>query len=244
VNQDPQQYGSQFRTTHWSVVLEAGGGASPRRAAALDKLCRAYWEPICAFARRRGRSPEDAKDLTQEFFALLLERQDFAGLDPRKGKFRTFLLAAFSHYLANDHDRATALKRGGGQTPVPLDHCAPDELSDNSARSDNALFLAYDRVWAGTILLTALERLRGEMSAAGKARQFAVLERFLTPTAAPAQYAAAAAELTVAESSVPVLVHRLRQQYRALVRDEVAQTVSTPMELEEEMRHLFAVLNQ
>ena len=222
----------------------AGREFSPESTAALEKLCRAYWQPICAFARRRGRSEEDAKDLTQEFFARLIERKDFSGLDPKKGKFRTFLLAAFSHFLANEYDRATAQKRGGGQVPLSLDQVAPNEWAGLSAPEDASPGTIYDLSWAQTILQTALRRLKEEMGQREKQRQFEELEPFLTLEADPGGYATAAARLELGVSSVPVLVHRLRQRYRELVREEVAQTVSSPTELEEEMRHLFAVLNR
>jgi len=238
------EFAGQFSTTRWSVVLMAGRAMSPESEAALEKLCRAYWQPVCSFARRKGWNEEDAKDLTQQFFASLLERRDFSGLDPRKGKFRTFLLSAFTHFLANEYDRATALKRGGGHTILSLDQIAPDELGSASPASDVAPDTIYDTRWAQTILQAALRQLRQEMSAANKQRQFEELKHFLTANAAPGEYALIAQKLGVEASAAPVMVHRLRQRYRELVRAEVAQTVSSPLELEEEMRYLFAVLNQ
>jgi DNA-directed RNA polymerase specialized sigma24 family protein len=232
----------QFSTTRWSVVLQAGRTVSPASEAALEKLCRTYWLPICAFARRKGWNEEDAKDLTQQFFALLLERNDFTGLDPNKGKFRTFLLSAFSHFLANEYDRATARKRGGGRQIISFDEFFSDDLGGVPAPEDPSAL--YDLRWARTILEIALQRLTAEMSEANKESQFSALKQFLTANADPGDYAAIAKRLGVESSSMPVLVHRLRQRYRDLVREEVAQTVSSPVELEEEMRHLFAVLNQ
>ncbi len=222
----------------------AGQEGSPESAAALEKLCRTYWQPVCGFARRKGWSEEDAKDLTQQFFALLLERKDFSGLDPRKGKFRTFLLAAFTHFMANEHDRANALKRGGGQIIISLDQFPTGELDGVSPAQELSPATLYDVRWAQTILTAALQQLKEEMFSADKQGQFDVLKQFLTIAAAPGGYAVAAQALGVEVSSVPVLVHRLRQRYRELVRQEVAQTVTSPIELEEEMRHLFAVLNQ
>jgi RNA polymerase sigma-70 factor (ECF subfamily) len=216
------------------VVLLAGQEASPERAAALEKLCRAYWLPICAFARRKGWNEEDAKDLTQQFFVLLLQRNDFSGLDAGKGKFRTFLLAAFTHFMANEYDRANALKRGGGQTFISLDQFPSEQLDGISLADEVSPARIYDLQWARTLLATALRQMKEEMLEAGRAAQFEVLKPFLTTNAAAG----------VEVSSVLVLVHRLRQRYRELVRAEVAQTVSSPTELEEEMRHLFAVLNQ
>lgn len=221
----------------------AGQQVSPESAAALERLCRAYWLPICAFARRKGWTDEDAKDLTQQFFVRLLERNDFNGLDPSRGKFRTFLLAAFTHFLANEYDRANALKRGGGRTFISLDQFPPEKL-DGFAAAAVAPEILYDARWARAILQTALRRLKEEMAAADKQQQFEGLKQFLTESGGADKYTAAAENLGVEVSSMPVLVHRLRQRYRELVRDEVAQTVSSPTELDEEMRHLFAVLNR
>ena len=222
----------------------AGRTLSPESEAALEKLCRAYWQPVCSFARRRGWNEEDAKDLTQQFFASLLQRKDFSGLDPRKGKFRTFLLSAFTHFLANEYDRANAMKRGGGQTILSLDQFAPDELGTACPASDVAPDTIYDMRWAQTILQAALRQLKKEMSEANKQGHLDELIHFLTANAAPGEYALIAQRLGVEASAAPVMVHRLRQRYRELVRAEVAQTVSSPLELEEEMRYLFAVLNQ
>jgi DNA-directed RNA polymerase specialized sigma24 family protein len=234
----------QFSTTRWSVVLAAGRTMSPESEAALEKLCRAYWLPVCSFARRKGWNEEDAKDLTQQFFADLLARKDFSGLDPRKGKFRTFLLTAFTHFLANEYDRATAQKRGGGQTVISLDQIPPEALGGAAPATEVPPDTLYDLRWAQTILQAALRQLKEEMSKAEKQSQFDGLKQFLTANAAAGEYTLVAQRLGMEATSVPVLVHRLRQRYRELVRGEVAQTVSSPLELEEEMRYLFAVLNQ
>ena len=222
----------------------AGREGSQETAAALEKLCRTYWPPICAFARRKGWGEEDAKDLTQQFFARLLERKDFSGLDAGKGKFRTFLLAAFTHFLANEYDRAHALKRGGGQEIFSLDQFPPEAGEGAWPAEGVSPGDAYDLGWAATILRTALRQLKEEMSRADRPGRFEALEQFLTVQAGAEQYGAAAEKLGIEVSSVPVLVHRLRQRYRELVRAEVAQTVSSPTELEEEMRHLFALVNR
>jgi RNA polymerase sigma-70 factor (ECF subfamily) len=244
MNEDCSKTAGQFSTTRWSVILLAGQEMSPESEAALEKLCRAYWQPVCAFARRRGFTEEDAKDLTQQFFARLLERKDFSRLDPGRGKFRTFLLTAFTHFLANEYDRANAQKRGGGRQIISLDEFPPDELGGVAAAQAASPAALYDVRWAQTILQTALLQLKEEMSQADKQGPFAVLKTFLTVNAAAGDYALAAKELGVESSAVPVLVHRLRQRFRELVRAEVAQTVSSPLELEEEMRYLFEVLNQ
>jgi RNA polymerase sigma-70 factor (ECF subfamily) len=244
VNSDAMNNSGQFRTTRWSVVLLAGQEGSSESTAALEKLCRAYWLPIFFFARRKGWEEEDAKDLTQQFFAQLLARNDFGGLDPRKGKFRTFLLAAFTHFLANAHDRATALKRGSGERTLSLDEFTPDELGDLPSTGAVSAGDLYDQRWAKTILQTALLRLEEEMSDGSKGAVFEALKHFLTVNAAAGDYATLGEQLNVEPSSVPVMVHRLRQRYREVVREEVSQTVTSPTELNEEMRHLFAVLNQ
>ncbi|MGA2244071.1 MAG: ECF-type sigma factor [Verrucomicrobiota bacterium] len=234
----------QFNTTHWSVVLLAGQAESAQSAAALESLCRAYWKPIYVFARGRLYSEADAKDLTQHFFYNLLERNDFRGLDPRKGKFRTFLLTAFTHFLANERDRARAHKRGGDKIIVSLDELSPEELVLSNIAKETSAANGFDRQWARSVVKQALESLKAELGAAGKEQQFAVLKEYLAAEAAPGDYAIAAHELGVADSSVAVLVHRLRQRYRQLVRAQVAQTVTSPAELDEEMRYLFEVLNQ
>jgi DNA-directed RNA polymerase specialized sigma24 family protein len=234
----------EFQTTHWSVVLLAGQADSPAGNAALEKLCHAYWPPVYFFARRKGYNDADAKDLTQQFFSLLLARNDFAGLDGAKGKFRTFLLAAFTHFLANEHDRATALKRGGGQRALPLEDLTDQQLAQFSSAENAAPGKLFDRNWALAVLAQSLARLKTEMAGTGKTAQFDLLKNFLTAEGLSADYADTARTLGVAPGSVPVLVHRLRQRYREIVRAELAQTVATPSDLEEEMRHLFAVLNQ
>jgi len=222
----------------------AGQQSSPEGEVALEKLCRAYWFPVFAFAQRRGCGVEDAKDFTQQFFSRLLERNDFAGLDPQKGKFRTFLLSAFTHFLANERDRAGTLKRGGGKLVLSLDGFSPEQLNTLLPTEDCPPTKEFDMRWALAVLEQALNQLKAEMSAAGKTRQFDLLSPFLTAEAGEGDYAAAAQKLAVADSSVAVLVHRMRQHYRELVRAVVAQTVSSATELEEEMRHLFDVLNQ
>ncbi|MGO8696786.1 MAG: RNA polymerase sigma factor [Limisphaerales bacterium] len=242
MSNDDARASGQFSTTRWSVVLLAGQAGSSESQVALEKLCRTYWQPVCAFARRRGWSEEDAKDLTQQFFARLLQRNDFRGLDPGKGKFRTFLLTAFTHFLANEYDRVSALKRGGGHAVLSLEQLPPDDLGLASQEiSPGSL---YDLRWAQTIVQMALKELTTEMCQAGKEAQFSALRCFLTTNAEAGDYALAAEKLGVESSSVPVMVHRLRQRYRELVRAEVAQTVSSPIELEEEMRYLLAVLSQ
>ncbi len=232
-----------FATTHWSVVLQAGESHSPQGSAALEKLCRTYWYPLYAFVRRKGRTEEDAKDLTQQFFARLLERKDFQTVDARKGKFRTFLLTSLTHFLSNERDHAQAAKRGGGRTNIPLDGITAEELHRLEPASDLSPDKLFDQRWAMTLLGEAVSQLREEMVAAGKGAQFEQLKSFLTDEAGDGEYAAVAQRLGSTSQSVAVMVHRMRQRYGELVRAEVAHTVSSPTEVEEEMRHLYAALN-
>jgi DNA-directed RNA polymerase specialized sigma24 family protein len=237
-------FDGRFNTTHWSVVQRAGTCPSDESATALETLCQNYWQPIFLFARRKGYAEADAKDLTQQFFHNLLKRNDFASLDPRKGKFRTFLLTAFTHFLANERDRAKAAKRGGGMTVVSLDELTHQEIGSDEPGSEPPASTFFDRDWARSVVRQGLEDLHQEMTEAGKQRQFEVLKTLLAAEPSPGDYAAAAGQLGVAESSVPVLVHRLRHRFREIVRGRVAQTVTSAAELEEEMRYLFEVLNR
>lgn len=232
-----------FATTHWSVVLQAGEERTAQGQAALETLCRTYWFPLFAFLRRKGHTEADAKDLTQQFFALLLERRDFQTVDARKGKFRTFLLTSLMHFLSNERDRAQAAKRGGGKIIISLDAIPPEQFQRYEPATELSPDKLFDQRWAMALLETAVARLQAEMAAAGKADVFEQLKVFLTTEPREGQYAAVATRLGCASASVAVMVHRLRQRYRELVRAEVANTVSSPLEVEEEMRHLSAALN-
>jgi DNA-directed RNA polymerase specialized sigma24 family protein len=236
--------GRQFNTTHWSVVLLAGQNESQQSAEALEKLCRTYWPPLYGFIRRQGYSPEDAQDLTQKFFALLLERKDFGAVDPCKGKFRTFLLTSLTHFLANERDWSKAAKRGGGQQIISLNALE----SEQQYRAEPTVNLSPDKIfdlrWGTTVLEEALRKLQAEMSTEEKSRQFAQLKVYLTDEPGEGDYAAAGTQLGMSRQAVGVAVHRLRQRYRELVRAEVAQTVASPLEVEEEMRHLYEALTE
>jgi RNA polymerase sigma-70 factor (ECF subfamily) len=231
-----------FATTHWSVVLAAGRTDAPEATAALEKLCRAYWMPIYSYVRRRGHPPHDARDLTQSFFALLLERNDFGAANPQRGRFRSYLLSSLNHYLANQYDRARAEKRGGGKTFISLDDESIEERYRAEPVSDLSPDRIYEQRWALALMEQALEALRTEFVEAGKTQQFERLKSFLTSEPAPGDYASAAAALDMTEGAVAVAVYRLRQRYRDLVRREIAQTVSSPLEIEEEMQHLLRLL--
>ena len=232
-----------FNTTHWSVILVAGNLQSAQSAEALEKLCRVYWPPLYAFIRRRGYSEHDAQDLTQEFFAFLLKRHDFETVDPGKGLFRTFLLVSLEHFLSNQWDRTQAAKRGGGREIVSLDEIKSEEWRGLEPRDHLTPDKAFDARWAMTVMKQALAQLRREMKDEGKAAQFEELKPFLTADPGAGEYAASAERLQRPPQTVAVTVHRLRHRYRELVRAEVAQTVSSPLELEQEMRHLLAALS-
>jgi RNA polymerase sigma-70 factor (ECF subfamily) len=234
----------EFGTTHWSVVCQAGAAPSPEAEAALEKLCRAYWKPVYGFIRWRGYAQEDAEDLTQEFFAQLLSRSDLSGLDRARGKFRSFLIACLNHFLAKDWRERNALKRGGGRTFVPLDGVDTEERFETGLVSGADAHAQFDRRWAMVILDQALTALREEQAVAGRGDFFSELRPFLMPTSAEAGYKEVAERLRVTPGAIGTAVHRLRQRYRELVREAVAQTVNSPLEVEEEMRHLLQVLSQ
>ena len=229
-------------TTHWSVVLSAREQASPASDQALEKLCRTYWYPLYAHVRRLGHNPPDAEDLTQEFFARLLQKNYLRAADRAKGRFRTFLLVALEHFLANDWDRQQAQKRGGGQVIVPLDTSLAEHLYAAEAGTELTPMRAYERRWALTLVEQALGRLRAEYEQAGKARDFERLKVFLTAERGSIAYGSVAAEFGVSEGALRVSVHRLRRRFREMFREEIAHTLADPGDVAEEMRHLVAIL--
>jgi RNA polymerase sigma-70 factor (ECF subfamily) len=237
LNQAPA-HSAQFTTTHWSVVR-----AAPESASALETLCGTYWYPLYAYVRRRGHSPEEAEDLTQEFFARLLASKDLSGVDRAKGKFRSFLLAVLNHFLANEWDRATAAKRGGNQVLISLD----DDNAEERYRTEPFVEVSpeklFERSWARTLLEQALARMRAEYVADSKTEQFEQIKCFLTEETGEGGYSSIAARLNTSTGAVAVAVHRMRHRYRELVRLEIARTVRTPVELEDEIRHLLAALS-
>ena len=233
---------SSFTATHWSVVLAAGHSSLPGSQEALETLCRTYWYPLYAYVRRRGHSPEDAQDLTQEFFARLLAGNWVGDADPAKGRFRIFLLTALSRFLANEWDRAQAQKRGGGAAPLPLDTAVAESRYCADTVTSMAPDRLYDRQWAMTLLNQALTRLDTEHEQSGKAAEFAVLSPVLTAERGDIPYATLANQLGLSESAARQAVHRLRKRFREVFREEIAQTVVAPEEVEEEIRHLLAAL--
>ena len=234
----------QFVTTHWSAVLCAGETESLQARQALEELCRAYWYPLYAYVRRRGYSPPDAQDLTQEFFAHMLARRWLARADQAKGRFRTFLLSALECFLANEWNKARALKRGGGRQILPLE--LPDGETNYSAEPADARTpeQAFERRWALTLLEEVLRQLEAEYREGGKAEMFVALRPALVCDRGDLSYPELARQLSVSESAIKVAVHRLRKAYRERLRTEIAKTVATVAEVEAEMRHLFYVLTR
>jgi RNA polymerase sigma-70 factor (ECF subfamily) len=235
--------GDIFATTHWTVVLAAGRQRSPEAARALEELCRTYWFPLYAYVRRRGHAKEDAEDLTQAFFARLLEKNPFAQLDSDKGKFRAFLLASLKNFLANERDKAHTLKRGGGIPPLSLDWQTADTQFQVAATQEPSPDKAFDREWALALLAKVIGRLQTECVAEGKARVFEQLKQFLTAGHAESAQREAAAELGMEEGAMRVAIHRLRKRYRQLLRDEIANTLADATTVDEEMSALFGAFS-
>jgi len=233
-----------FATTHWSVILDARGADTSVAREALEKLCRAYWYPLYAYIRRQGRDAPDAQDLTQEFFARLLEKHFLEEVDRGKGRFRSFLLGSLKHFLANDWDRRRAQKRGGGVLHISIDGQVAESRYGLEPRHDQTPDKLFERRWALTLLDQVLTRLREEFVAAGKGEQFDQLKVVLTSDKRSIPYATLGAQVGLSEGAIKVAVHRLRQRYREVLRAEIAATVASPAEVEEELRHLFTVLAQ
>ena len=215
----------------------AGQEHSPASAAALETLCRAYWFPLYAFVRREGHTPDEAADLTQEFFSRLLASNALAGLDRAKGKFRSFLLASLKHLLANEWHRAHCQKRGGGSVHFSLDALAAEDRYQLEPAADLTPDKTFERRWAETLLDTVTRRLQSEFAEAGLTRRFEELKAFLLSADAPPSYAETAVRLDLTEGAVRTAIYRMRQRYGELFRDELAQTVTSPREMEEEIRH-------
>src|SRR5215475_1281090 len=221
-NETTQDSAAAFTQTHWSVVLQAGDDASPQRLAALDQLCRSYWFPLYAYVRRCGESPEDAKDLTQEFFARLLEKKWLRAANRERGRFRWFLLASLKHFLANEWDRARAQKRGRGQRLISFAEFDVEEHYALEPADNLSADKLYDRSWALAMLEKARARLREEFRAAGRVDRFDALEQFLPGAESATSYAEIAHGLGVAEGTIKSDVSRLRRRYGECLREEVA----------------------
>jgi DNA-directed RNA polymerase specialized sigma24 family protein len=235
---------AQFTTTHWSVVLTAGECGTAQSAQALEALCRTYWFPLYAFVCRRGYEEHEAQDLTQEFFARLLEKDCLRTVDRAKGKFRSFLLAAMEHFLAKEWRRANAQKRGGGVSLIPLDDQSTGLGSVQVAAPGLSPEEFFDQQWAIAVLEQAVGKLQREFKAAGKEAVFEKLKVYLTGERQTASYTELAVKLKTTEAALKMAVSRMRQRYRELLRAEIASTVSSPEEVEEELRALFAALSR
>jgi len=232
----------EFNTTHWSLVGIAQSDASSRTQArrALEELCRTYWYPLYVFTRSRGYPPADAQDLTQSFFVRFIESGGFASADRDRGRFRTYLLGALKHFLANEWHRARMQKRGGGRTFLEWDALEPEARYALEPAQSTDPNLRYDREWALQLVAQAKDRLRAEWEAGGKGALFDTLKASLAGEEPPRSETAE--RLGMSEGAVKAAVHRLRRRYRELLRSEIAGTVDRPSEIEDEMRYLIAVL--
>ncbi|HSU57413.1 MAG TPA: sigma-70 family RNA polymerase sigma factor [Candidatus Dormibacteraeota bacterium] len=229
-----------FVTTHWSVVLSAQEKDDSRSAEALEALCRTYWYPLYAFVRRQGRSPHDAQDLTQAFFARLLEKDYLKAAAREKGRFRTFLLVALKRFLANEWDREHAVKRGGFAPVISIDQELAESRFSSEPVDQLQPDLLFDRQWAMALLGQTMRTLEEEYVATGRARLFEALRDLLTKEDSALPYSQVAANLKLTEPAVKMAVHRLRLRYREILQAQIAQTVSSRAEVEEEIRHLFS----
>ncbi|MHB8521349.1 MAG: RNA polymerase sigma factor [Limisphaerales bacterium] len=230
-----------FPNTRWSVVLAATRRPSPESAAALDAICRAYWYPLYAYVRRCGQSPQDAQDLTQEFFCRLLEKHWLDSANPDRGKLRTFLVVALKHFMSKEWRRASAQRRGGGQSQVQFDTTFAETryaVDTSSLAADET----FDQQWALTLLDLTVRRLSEEFAVAGKAGDFEALKSCLTAERGAIDYAAVARRIGVNAGAARVAVHRLRKRFREAYREEISQTLADGADLDGELRHLAAAL--
>jgi RNA polymerase sigma factor (sigma-70 family) len=232
--------GAAFVTTHWSVVL-AAQDQTPAAEAALEELCRTYWWPLYGFARRSGYGPEEAQDLTQSFFALLLKRRDLDAVRREKGRLRSYLLVSLKNFLAKAHRREMAVKRGEGRALVPLDDLLERERADLEPADNLSADKIYERRWALTLLEQVLARLEEEYRAGGNAVLFGELKELLADEPGHASQAEVGNKLGMTENAVKQAFHRLRQRYRQLLREEIAHTVALPGDVEDELRHFISV---
>jgi RNA polymerase sigma-70 factor (ECF subfamily) len=231
-----------FHTTHWSLIVAAGHEGGERAKIALAELCQAYWYPLYAFLRRRGQNANDAADLTQAFFATLLEKDYLADADPERGRFRSFLVTAISRFASKEQDRAAAQKRGGGTTILSLDFNGGERRYQREPADNRTPERIFERRWALTLLDRTLVRLRQDHEAAGKLATFEAFKGFLTADSAPGPLRQIAQQLGMTEGAAKVAVHRLRQKYRELLRAEIAQTVASEEDVDDELSALVSAL--
>jgi len=238
----PKAAGGRFVTTRWTLVNAAGHG-SGLADEALAELCQAYWSPLYAYLRRHGHDREEAEDLTQGFFARLLERRDIRTADPARGRFRSFLLTALKRYVINEHERETSLKRGGRTPRLALDFDAVEQAEAVAPRTDDRPDRLFDRRWAGISLDRALQRLRVEYHQSGKGAVADALLPYLTDAGDLPSYDTVAADLGLSEGAVKVAVHRLRQRFGVVLRLEIAETVLNPGDVDDEVRELIRAVS-
>ncbi len=233
----------QFATTRWSTVTIASDSSSPGARAALERLCQDYWPPLFAFALRQGRDFHTAQDLTQAFFAHFIERGYLRAADRTRGKFRTFLLTCFQHFLVHEWEKQQAAKRGGRFVLLSWEEQGAALESRAASSAELPPERHFDREWALAIMERALARLQGEFAAAGRERDFQVIGRFLHVEAAPGEYLAAATQLGLTHRAVKLAVHRLRRRYGRFVREEVRETVASESDVEDELRYLVELMS-
>lgn len=234
--------GAAFQSTRWSSIAVAADSSDPEARQSLERLCQAYWPPLFAYALRQGRDIPSAQDLTQSFFAHFIERGYLRAADRARGRFRTFLLTCFQHFLIHEWEKTQALRRGGRFSLVSLEehvHELETRAAEGAVASPEQL---YDREWAMALLARALTRLSGEFAASGNERKYRVLSRFLDAEPGPGDYARAAEELGIHVRAVKLGVHRMRRRFGRLVRDEIRETVSTDADAQEEMQHLIKTM--
>jgi len=237
----PPKGGAQFASTHWSVVVEAQG-ESPAAHEALEKLCGTYWRPIYAFVQRQGVGPEEAKDVTQGFFADLLEHKSLTAVRREKGRFRSYLLGALKHFLTDELRRATAIKRGKGQRHIPLEELSADARAEIEPADPVTAEQIYERRWASTVIERVLGLLKNEYVAAGNSPLFDCLKQLLPGEPGTPSQGDIAAQLGMTDNAVRQAFYRFRQRYQVLLREEIGHTVATPADVEDELRHLIAVV--
>jgi RNA polymerase sigma factor (sigma-70 family) len=238
---DAHQGAVAFTTTHWSVVLEAQGD-SPAAQAALEKLCRTYWRPVYSFIRREGIGAEEAEDLTQSFFALLLQRRNFNAVREEKGRLRSYLLTSLKHFLVSEHRRSVTLKRGKGQQPIPLEELNALERTRMEPADHLTAERVYERRWALTLMDQVLRRLKDEYETAGNTELFDSLKQLLADEVGAPSRAEIALRSGMTENAVRQALHRLRHRYQLLLREEISHTVAVASDIEDELRHLIRVL--
>jgi len=241
VGESAQNDGAAFATTHWSVVLEAQG-QSPAAQEALEKLCRTYWRPVYSFFRREGTGHEEAEDLTQGFFALLLQRRNFDDVRKEKGRLRSYLLTSVKHFLVSEHRRAVTVKRGRGQQPIPLEELTAIKRAEMEPADHLSADRIYERRWALTLMEQVLHRLKDEYDAGGNAALFDLLKQLLPDEPGAPSRAQIAAQLGMTDNALRQAFHRFRQRYQLLLREEISHTVAVASDVEDELRHLITVL--